>query len=81
MIKNDSGQVAIAHYQPSPKVVTVNGKSIAFVTQHAVSMAWVDEEDVTALLAIKKTCCGGSMNPMFRYATQGQVNVWTTGDR
>jgi hypothetical protein len=80
-IRNENGQVALAYYQPSPKMVTIGKKGIVFVAQHAVSMAWVDEEDVTPLLAMKKTCCGGSESPMFRYATQGQVNVWTTGDR
>jgi hypothetical protein len=80
-IRNGQNQVAIAHYQPSPKMVTVGKKGIVFVAQHAVSMAWVDEEDVAAILAMKKTCCGGSQNPMFRYATEGQVRVWTTGDR
>ena len=80
-IHNEANQVAIAYYQPSPKMVTVGKKGIVFVAQHAVSMAWVDEEDVAAILAMKKVCCGGSESPMFRYATEGQVRVWTTGDR
>jgi|WetSurMetagenome_2_1015567.scaffolds.fasta_scaffold00049_74 hypothetical protein len=81
MIKNDSGQVAIAYYQPSPKMITIGNKGIVFVAQHAVSMAWVDEADVPQVLAITKSCCGGNIHPAFRYATEGQVRVWTTGDR
>lgn len=80
-IRNEANQVALAYYQASPKMVMVGKKGIVFSAQHAVSMAWVDEEDVATLLAMKKMCCGGSQNPMFRYATEGQVRVWTTGDR
>lgn len=80
-IRNEAGQVALAYFQPSPKMVTVGKTSYVFTPQFAVSLAWVDEKDVAALLAMKKECCGGSENPMFRYATDGQVRTWTTGER
>lgn len=80
-IRNEANQVALAYYQPSPKMVTVGKTAYVFVPQHAVSMAWVEEKDVSALLAMKKECCGGNLNPMFRYATDGQVRTWTTGER
>ena len=79
--KNEAGQIALAYYQPSPKMVTVGKRAYVFTPQHAVSLAWVEPEDVATLLEMKKSCCGGSQNPMFRYATDGQVRTWTTGER
>ena len=77
MIKNEQGQVAIAYFQPMPQTVKVGGTVYNFIIKFAVSMAWVNEEHVYDILRIIKECCGGSVHTPYRYATQGQVNVWS----
>jgi hypothetical protein len=77
MIKNEYGQIAIAYFQPMPQTVKVRNIVYNFIIKHAVSMAWVNEEHVIGVLKITRTCCGGNVSYPYRYATQGQVNVWS----
>jgi hypothetical protein len=77
MIKNEYGQIAIAYFQPMPQTVKVRNIVYNFIIKHAVSMAWVNGEHVNDILRITKICCGGNSVTVYRYATQGQVNVWS----
>ena len=77
MIKNEQGQIAISYYQPIDRVVMVGETRYVFITKRAVSLAWVNEEDVEKILAITKSCCGGRIRAVYRYATPSQVNVWS----
>lgn len=83
-MKNEAGQIAMVYYQPIPKVASYvsNGQTvrIAFVVRHGISLAWVDEADVSKVLASAKvTCCGGRVREAFREASSAQVKVWETG--
>lgn len=53
------GKVAMRYEQPAPKAVQVNGKTIVFDSKFGVSLAFVDESDVQALLDFYGGCCGG----------------------
>jgi hypothetical protein len=81
MVKNESGQVAVAYYQTVPHVVTVNGVGIAFSVQWNVCLAWVDESLVPGLFSIHRSCCGQIGNGLssYYYASDSQVSVWTNG--
>ena len=81
MITNDAGQVAISKYITIPEAIKVNGYTYAFIVKNNVCMAWIKEEDVPAVLAIKKRCCGNHNNPKFRYATDSQVRIWNGESR
>ena len=74
------GRVAIRYYQPIPKYVKLGSKEYVCSVQHAVSMLFVEEADVPALLAHEGGCCGGKRK-VFSLATQSAVNVYLTGDR
>ena len=75
MITNESGQVALVYFQPIPKLI---GKYY-FDTRRSISLAWVNENDVGTLLALKGGCCGGQRQIVYR-ATENQVKVWNTGE-
>ena len=81
MLKNEQGQAAVAYYQPMPQKIRIGTAIYDFVVKRAVSMAWVNEEHIDAILRITKTCCGGNVHTVFRYATDGQVIVWMNTGR
>ena len=79
MIENTQGQVALKHLSTNQKLVTVRGgKQYVFVPRANISMAWVEKDDVSELLSIKKGCCGGK-KAIFRYANVDDVRRWTNG--
>jgi len=78
-ITNETGQVAIRYYSPSPKYIRLsNGHEYVFSGGKYVSASWVNEEDVSSVLSLTRSCncSGGSKKPMFREATQQEVNLW-----
>lgn len=78
-VSNDKGQVAIRYYMNAPKYVSLgNGREYVFSGGKYVSASWVNVEDVDAILAMTKSCncSGGSKKPMFRLASQQEVNLW-----
>jgi len=75
MITNENGEVALRSYQTVQKLITVNGRSYVFVPQHNISLAWINPEDVSTVLNIKRGCCGNK-NPYFRYANQHDIDIW-----
>jgi hypothetical protein len=80
-VTNDAGQIAIRYYQTIPKVVTVNKHDYVFVSKHNVSLSWVAEDDVFALLNMTGGCCGNKTKGIFKLASLTNVNLWRTGDR
>lgn len=72
------GKVAVYYYQPMPKAIQIAGKVIVFDCQHAVSMAFVDEEIVAPLLAYKGGCCGNKRQVVF-LATEVLLSHWKDG--
>lgn len=75
-IQNEQGQIALKKLNQTQQYVEIRGTGYVFSVQHNVSMAWINEEDVGSVLAIKKACCGGSPKPLFVYASEMDVNRW-----
>lgn len=58
------------------KTVIANGRSYTFRGRGGVFMAWIDNQDIEAVLSIKRVCCGGQTTPEFGYANSAQVAYW-----
>jgi hypothetical protein len=80
---NEKGEVALWYLQPIQKFVELgNGHQYVFVVRRNVSLAWVLPEDVERCFSIKTGCCGHTINPAFRYASDSEVRIWSgTADR
>jgi len=81
MITDDAGNVALSYYQNTNKVVTIGSTTYIFRVQRNVNLAWIQPEHVETILAMKKTCCGGRSNGVFRYTTEQQLRVWNGAER
>jgi hypothetical protein len=75
-VVNENGQVAVKYYQPVPQVIKVNGRTYVFSVNKSLSIAWVEPEDVNAILNITKVCCGGQRNKVFRLEHETHVKRW-----
>ena len=80
-IKNEQGDVALCYFQTTNPLLIVNGHPYKFVTKFNICLAWVAIQDAPAMLALRKTCCGGSKNPSVRVANAHDVRMWTYGIR
>jgi hypothetical protein len=80
MVKNEDGLVAIRYKQPAPKSLKIEGKMYIWDVRHAVSIAWIPENLVPAVLAQKGGCCGRQQF-VFSLATDGAVRTFLTGER
>jgi hypothetical protein len=78
---NEKGQVAIVAYRPVSQTVQIKGKTYDFQLRNRVSLAWVDKEDVGAIFKITRHCCGDTRVPMYYYANEAQVRIWSGGSR
>jgi hypothetical protein len=77
MTTNGSGQVAFVYYQPIPNHLEISGKQYNFDVHRGISLCWIDEEDTERVLGITMVCCGNSPKNVYRFATEGQVRVWS----
>lgn len=81
-----NGKVALQHRTTNPVSVEIDGtdRVYSFVPQNNVCLAWVEEQDVEKLLAVKtKACnCGNGSNAQkFFPASEINVCLWETGTR
>lgn len=72
------GKVALRFFQPVPKYVSANGKQYIFNVQHAISLIFVPEEEVSHLLGVMGGCCGNK-RPVISLATPVQYSHWLNG--
>ena len=77
----ENGNVAIRRIPARPALIKVHGTEYLFRIQHNISLCWVKEADVPAVLAIKQGCCGGAKRQVFHYADQTHINRWNDGGR
>jgi hypothetical protein len=81
MVINENGYVALRYFQSINKYVSIGDpvqREYLFVSGNSgVSLAWIAPQDVDRILAMKKMCCGGNENPMFHYANERDVQIWT----
>ena len=87
MVVNSKQQVALRW------TINTNGKTVrigdsskyyVFVPKHNVVMAWVDQEDLVRLLAVREKSCNcnnGTYKNAFEYCSLVNVNLWMFGVR
>lgn len=81
MVRNDQGQVALKRLRQDQKLVRMaDGTAYVFICKHNICLAWVNEKDVPAVIAMKRGCCGGEKQQFF-YATEKDVKRWNFGGR
>jgi hypothetical protein len=77
MIRNATNQVAVAYGRSHASINFQCGtREYWLFSQHAVSLAWVNEEDLPCALAVTRWCCGGNKQGAVVLATQEQVDRW-----
>jgi len=81
MIKNDVGEVAIRYSEPVNKYVMVGKHEYVFIPVRGISLAWVAEESVDALLGMRQEGCCGARGKRFFLANDEAVNLWLYGHR
>jgi len=74
-------RVAVRCYRTIPKHVTIAGETYIFSVQHNISLCWVKPEHVGRMLAIKKSCCGGSKKKLFFLADEVHIRRHQFGGR
>lgn len=76
-------KIPLRHFRQIRKLYTVHDKQYVFMVQNNISLAFVDEEDVGAILQIRNACCGPntSKKVIAREATEAEVRVWHEGGR
>jgi hypothetical protein len=82
MVKNEQGKIAVIAYNSNPRTESLRGVIIRFIPAHGISLAWVEEDDIPALLAIKYKSCncgGGNYKPKYSIASVNAVSVWKNG--
>lgn len=82
-VVREDGWIAIQHFTSNPATVQIeaSGQVYTFSPQHNVSMAWVNPDDVPAILQIRARICCGKTKQKFQYASQVNVCLWETGER
>ena len=74
------GFTAVKHYNSNPTSARVMGMDYYFTPRANISMAWVQNDHVDAMLSIKKsTCCGNKKHPKFRIANEDDIRRWING--
>lgn len=74
------GKVALRFHQPVPKYVKIGKKEYVCDVRYAVSLIFVDEEEVNPILNHLGGCCGGQKK-VFSLCSEHALRVWETGNR
>ena len=78
MVTRD-GLVGIRHHNSNPAVFEVAGRGYSWSPKYQVSLGWVAEVDVPAVLAVKVAGCCGLDKHKFSLANDFDVSIWETG--
>ena len=70
--------IAVMSKIATPRNITVNGNAYSFIVKHGISLAWVDDKDLQAILKLKGGCCN-HQNNLFGMASEMAVKVWNEG--
>ena len=71
------GYTAMKYFQPMPQNVKVGENVYHFEPKKNISMAWVKDEHVNAVLSLVKVCCGGNKTHPYRLANDSDVRIWS----
>jgi hypothetical protein len=75
-VVNDSGQVAVKYFQPIPQTLKIRDRTYIFQVKKSLSIAWIEPEDVQAVLDVVKECCGGNRQKVYRLEHETHVKRW-----
>jgi len=75
-VVNDAGQVAVKYFQPLDQDLRVGKKTYYFRVKKSISIAWIDAEDVDAVLNVVKECCGGNRMRVYKLEHETHVKRW-----
>lgn len=71
------GQVALVRYMPIEEHIKVGDKMYHFNPKRGISLCWVNDKDEEVVLAVRRSCCGGTNNRrIFQFANQAQIDIW-----
>jgi len=71
---------AIKYRTSNQKLIQLsNGHEYVFTSSANISLAWVEDDDVPAVLAITHNCCGNNKKPAFFLANESDIRRWTNG--
>ncbi|MFA6982215.1 MAG: hypothetical protein WC243_04325 [Patescibacteria group bacterium] len=73
---NELGEVAIRWNVLTPKQVNLGTKTYYFNIKMDISLCWVKPEDIDKILAVRVSCCGGTMNQSCHLANELDVKRW-----
>ena len=74
-MQNDEGQIALKRLRQQQKRVNIPpDKSYLFVPKNGVCLAWIDPEDVEAVLNTYRRCCS-TMVKQFYPASEMDVGI------
>ena len=69
--------VAVKRKRLGRKLITLgNGHQYVFSTKVNLNIALVEEDDITAILAIKESCCGSRRKPGYVLPTKSEMYKW-----
>jgi hypothetical protein len=77
-VYDPNGLVAVKYHQPIPKLLHIGDVSYYFDCRFGVSLAFVPEHVVPALLAQIGGCCGGKKH-IISLASQVSYSHWKDG--
>lgn len=77
MQTNERGQVAVKYYQTIPHILSVGQTNYAFSVKQNICLAWVEPGQVSTVLGITKTCCGGNKKPVYFLCNELDVRLWS----
>lgn len=74
-----NGTVAVVHYNSNGSEELIGGRLYLFRPRYAISLAWIDEQDVPFLLSKRINGCCGTSHSKYALASERQVSVYETG--
>jgi len=73
----DNMLIAVKRKRLGRKLITLgNGHQYVFSTKVNLNIAWVEEEDIEVILAIKESCCGGRRKPGYVLPAESEMYKW-----
>ena len=73
---NEVGNIAVMYPTTVPHIVLVVGTEYLFSVQYNVNLTWVHPDHLSAIMAVKKECCGGFSRPKYVLANELAVRLW-----
>ncbi len=80
-VRNAQGEIAMRYKQQQRVMVKCGAVYYVFSMQNNICLAWVKEEDVPCILAVKGGCCGEKRAGVIQFATETQARRWQFGGR